>query len=115
MGLLYSLPHHLIAAFKATLEELRFSHLIVCLVDIVGFSIEKQLKTTENVLKILEVENKPRILVFNKMDLVDEGELNFLKSNYPEAIFISAKTGTGIDVLRVKICRMVGEYANFRR
>lgn len=115
VGLLYSLPHHLIAAFKATLEELRFSNLLVCLIDILGFNIEKQLMTIQDVIKILEIENKPKILVFNKADLVDEGELNFLKSSYPDAIFISAKTGAGLDELRTRIKEMVGDYAYFTR
>ncbi|MCM8758727.1 MAG: GTPase HflX [Candidatus Omnitrophica bacterium] len=113
VGLLYSLPHHLIAAFKATLEELRFSHLLVCLIDVINFSIEKQLKTIDEVLKILDLQEKPKIFVFNKIDLVDEGEINFLKNNYPDAIFISAKRGIGLDTLKLKISKVVEEHVYF--
>jgi len=113
VGLLSSLPHHLIAAFRATLEELKYSHLLICLIDVIGFSIEKQMSTIENVLGIMEVQDKPRITVFNKIDLIDEGELNFLKKSFPDAIFISAKTGEGFEQLKGRIRQIVGEYAYY--
>ncbi|MCM8814825.1 MAG: GTPase HflX [Candidatus Omnitrophica bacterium] len=114
VGLLSSLPHHLIAAFRATLEELKFSNLLVCLIDATSFNIEKQIKTIEDVLELLKISEKAKIMVFNKIDCIDEGELNFLKSQYPEAIFLSAKTGEGFDVLKDRIKHMVGEYVSFR-
>jgi len=114
VGLLSSLPHHLIAAFRATLEELKFSHLLVCLIDATGFNIEKQIRTIDDVLQILEIKDKPRIMVFNKIDSIDEGELNFLKKNYQDAIFISAKTGEGFDILKDEIKKMVGKYVYYR-
>ncbi|HOK79320.1 MAG TPA: GTPase HflX [bacterium] len=114
VGLLSSLPHHLIAAFRATLEELKYAHLLLCLIDASGFSIEKQINTIDNVLEIMSIQHKPRINVFNKIDLIDETEISFLERNYPDSIFISAKTGSGLYELKNAIKEIVRENAYFR-
>ncbi|MCM8789202.1 MAG: GTPase HflX, partial [Candidatus Omnitrophica bacterium] len=94
--------------------ELKFSNLLVCLVDATSFNIEKQIKTIEDVCEILGIKDKTRIMAFNKIDCIDEGELNFLRNQYPDAIFISAKTGEGFDILKNRIKRMVEEYVPFK-
>ncbi len=114
VGLLSMLPHHLIAAFKATLEELTFADVLVCLIDAAGLNLEKQMATIENVLEMMEIQNKPRINVFNKIDLIDETELNILKRTYPDSIFISARIGYGLDDLKLKIKEMLGEHVYFK-
>lgn len=111
VGLLSSLPHHLIAAFRATLEELKFSNLLLCLIDATSANIEKQIKTIEEVLEILEIRDKLKIMAFNKIDCIDLEELNFLRKGYQDAVFISAKTGEGFDILKERIRKMIGEYA----
>lgn len=115
VGLLSLLPHHLIAAFRATLEELRFADVLVCLIDITRFSLEKQMVTIENVFKMMEIQDTPRINVFNKIDLMDETELNILKKTYSDSVFISARTGEGVNDLKLRIREIVGEYAHFKR
>ncbi|MGB9642293.1 MAG: GTPase HflX [Candidatus Ratteibacteria bacterium] len=115
VGLLSSLPHHLIAAFRATLEELKYAQLLICLIDASGFSIEKQINTIDNVLETMEIQHKPRINVFNKIDLIDETEISFLEKNYPGSIFISAKTGAGLYELKCAIKEILREYVHFRK
>jgi len=114
VGLLSSLPHHLIAAFRATLEEIRFADALICLIDVVGLNLERQITTINNVLEMMEIQGKPRINVFNKIDLIDETELNILKRTYPDGIFISARTGSGFNDLRTKIGEMIGGYVYFK-
>ncbi|MFN4227480.1 MAG: GTPase HflX [Candidatus Ratteibacteria bacterium] len=103
VGLLKNIPHHLIEAFKSTLEEVKYSNIIICVYDISKPNLEKQKNTIIEVLKILEIENKPKIEVFNKIDLIPKEELEIIKSRYPEFIFVSAKTKEGIDELRKSI------------
>jgi len=92
VGLLSFLPHHLIAAFRATLEELKYAYLLICLVDAASFSIEKQISTIDNVFEIMSIQQKPRINVFNKIDLIDETELGFLREITPIRFSFLQKT-----------------------
>ncbi|MCM8809397.1 MAG: GTPase HflX [Candidatus Omnitrophica bacterium] len=100
VGLLKNIPHHLIEAFKSTIEEVKYSDLIICVYDISKSNLEKQKETITEVLKILEIENKPKIELFNKIDLIPKEELEILKNRYPEFIFVSAVTKEGIDELK---------------
>lgn len=102
VGLLYNIPHHLIEAFKSTLEEIRYSDLLICIYDVM-MDIEKQKNTVYEVLKLLEVEEKPRIEVFNKIDLLEKEELSIMKIENPDKIFISSLTKNGFEELRRKI------------
>jgi len=102
VGLISNIPHHLIEAFKSTLEEIKYADLLLCIYD-VSTNIEKQKNTIYDVLKILNVEEKPRIDVFNKIDLLEKEELNIMKIQNPEKIFISSLTKEGFDQLREKI------------
>jgi GTPase len=107
VGLLYNIPHHMIEAFKSTLEEVRFSDLILCLYDSSAFSMERQINTMSEVFKILEVEEKPHIDIFNKIDLLSPEELSIIKSDNPNGLFASALTGEGIDRLKESIRRIL--------
>ena len=100
VGLLKNIPHHLIEAFKSTMEEVKYSDLLICVYDISKPNLETQKNTISEVLKTLEIENKPRIEVFNKIDLLPHQELEIIKKMYPEFIFVSAKTKEGIDELK---------------
>ncbi len=94
VGFIRKLPHHLVASFRSTLEEAKQADLLVHLVDISHPLYEEQLRQTEIVLKELGVEGLPQILVFNKIDrLQNPGLLNKARDKYPAAIFLSAMTG----------------------
>ncbi len=103
VGLLKDIPHHLIEAFKSTLEELNYADLLVCLYDLSATSIKNQRDTVAEVLKELHAEDAPRIDVFNKADLLNPVELNLLRREFPRDIFISVKTGMGVDDLKAKL------------
>lgn len=103
VGLLYNIPHHMIEAFKSTLEEVTFADLILCVYDSSSSDMERQYRTVEDVLKLLSCEGKPRIDVYNKIDMLRIEDINILKSRNPEAVFVSAYTGEGIETLKERI------------
>ncbi len=95
VGFIRDLPHHLIEAFKSTLEEASYADLILIVCDASCDDIESQKEITKQLLKDLNAEHIPIITVVNKCDLI-QNELVFAKK---DTIFISAKTGDGIDDL----------------
>ncbi|NLI91082.1 MAG: GTPase HflX [Peptococcaceae bacterium] len=96
VGFVSQLPHNLIDAFKATLEEVKFADLIIHVVDISNDHFEMQMNTTLDVLKELGVENKPVITVYNKTDLLASG--NDFK-NKEDSLYISARNHVNLDQL----------------
>lgn len=101
VGFIRELPHHLIASFKATLEEARQARLLLHVVDASNPAAEEQIKAVKAVLKELGCENKPTLLVLNKIDQVqDHSYLDVLQNHYPQAVAVSAATGQGLDDLR---------------
>lgn len=96
VGFVSRLPHDLIDAFKATLEEVKYADLIIHVIDASNDNSELQMNTTLDVLKELGVEHKPRITVYNKIDCVDPG-LSF--RNTEEQIYISARNKINMDIL----------------
>jgi len=106
VGLIDKLPHDLIASFKSTLDEVRNANLIIKMVDMSDSNAKRQIETTNNVINEIGVEDTDSLLVFNKVDKVKDPEI--LESEiqrYPEAIMISSKNGTGIDLLQNAIIR----------
>lgn len=89
VGFIRDLPKDLMAAFKATLEELEDADLLIHLVDISNPRFEQQIKSVENILEELSLKDKPKILVFNKIDKVSPLEVENIVSRY-NAIAISA-------------------------
>ncbi len=96
VGFIRKLPHHLVRAFKSTLDEVCYSDLLLIVSDINDSEVEEHIKVTEQVIEELGAADKPRLYVYNKCDLYD-GVLD--TNNTEKTIFISAKTGEGIDGL----------------
>ncbi|MGL6107967.1 GTPase HflX [Romboutsia sp.] len=96
VGFVSKLPHDLVEAFKATLEEVQYADLILHVIDATNSSYEIQKKTTETVLKELKADDKHTILVYNKIDKL---ELDIYPKNSDETIYISAKKGINMDEL----------------
>ena len=88
--------------------------MLVCLIDPVGVSLKKQMATIETVLEMMGIQQKPRLNVFNKIDLLDQTELNMLKTDYPDSVFISARADYGLNDLRIKIAEIIGEHVYFK-
>ncbi|HEV3256065.1 MAG TPA: GTPase HflX [Gemmataceae bacterium] len=101
VGFIRDLPHHLIASFRATLEETRQARLLLHVVDASNETAEEQVKAVQLVLKELGCDDKPMLLVLNKIDrLTDRSYLDVLLKRHPRAVAVSAATGHGLDGLR---------------
>ncbi|RKU11981.1 GTPase HflX [Candidatus Poribacteria bacterium] len=100
VGFIKKLPHQLVAAFKATLEEVAEADLLLHVVDISHPEAETQIAAVDTVLQELDASDIPMVMAFNKIDQLEkEDQLHILKAHYPEAIPISAQRGDGIEVL----------------
>ena len=100
VGFVRNLPHHLVASFRATLEESVQSDLLLVVMDVSDPQVEEHLRTVREVLKHIEADDKPQVLLLNKSDLLtDNAELLIWQSRYPDAMEISAKTGVGLNRL----------------
>ncbi len=108
VGFIRNLPHHLIKAFKSTLDEVAYSDIILVVTDVSDDEHGEQLKVTEKLLSELGAEDKPVIYVYNKCDLsgINISEV-FTGSDSSNAVFISAETGFGVDRLVEKILSAV--------
>ena len=127
VGFIRKLPHHLIESFKSTLDETRESDILMHVVDISHPQYEDHISTVQSTLKELKVDDKPTLMVFNKMDLYrikyhdelldaqtkQEIEREFeenIKNKYnTECVFISAVERENIDELREIMTRMIKE------
>jgi len=99
VGFVSKLPHHLIQAFKATLEEVVEADLLLHVIDASNENYELQIKVTNDVLKELGVDKKPTLYVFNKIDKKE----NIVIPRFRESITISALLGYGLEDLITKI------------
>lgn len=111
VGFIRRLPHRLVEAFKATLEEAVVATFLIHVLDASSPDVAQHYETTMNVLKELGSEEKMILTVFNKIDLVeDRMELAMLRHDYPEALFVSVKTGEGLDQLLTKCEECIAEW-----
>ena len=100
VGFIKKLPHQLVAAFKATLEEVVEADLLLHVVDVSHPEAEAQIAAVNEVLDDLDATDIPMFMVFNKIDnLQTEDGLQILRSQYPEAHLISAHQGDGVAAL----------------
>lgn len=97
VGFIRKLPHHLIEAFKSTLQEAKFADIIIHVVDSSNPDMDKHIKTVYEILESLEVGDKPIITLYNKSDLV-QGSICGIDTKAKQTIKVSAKTGEGLDV-----------------
>lgn len=108
VGFVRRLPHRLVEAFKATLEEAVVADLLIHLIDISNPELESHYETTEAVLAEIGADKNPKIIVFNKVDCLENGEaMERLTLLYPDALFISAATGEGLDALKTRIAEQL--------
>ncbi len=97
VGFIRELPHHLIASFKATLEEARQARLLLHVVDASSPSAEENIKAVNKVLTELGCADRPTLLVLNKIDrMSDLSFLQVLEAHHPRAVAVSAATGQGL-------------------
>jgi GTP-binding protein HflX len=113
VGFIRNLPHTLVSAFRATLEEVQRASLILHVSDASSRLSAEQDAQVEIVLKELEVEKKPRLRVMNKVDLLDvevaDGLVNDAQRHDAHTAYVSAVEGTGLDRLLARIDAMIDE------
>jgi GTP-binding protein HflX len=114
VGFIRDLPHHLIASFKATLEEARQARLLLNVVDASNPLAEEHIESVNSVLQELGCGDKPTLLVFNKIDAVtDRSYLDVLLKKHRHGVAISAGTGVGLADLRQEvISALKGDFAD---
>ncbi len=99
VGFIRDLPPDLFAAFRATFEEVADADLIVVVVDATDPAREQQLRTTLGLLAELDLERIDRLLVFNKIDAMDPGDVRRLAVTHPDAVFVSARDARSLEPL----------------
>jgi len=99
VGFIRKLPHSIVAAFHATLEEIVFSDLILILVDASDVHMKNKLNACYEVLREIKADSIKKILVFNKVDMCTRDRIEKLSLEYPEAVFISALKKEGLNTL----------------
>jgi GTPase len=108
VGFIRELPHHLIASFKATLEEARQAKLLLHVVDASSVHAEDQIRAVQSVLGELGCSDNPTLLVLNKIDRIsDPSVLHVLEKHYPRSVQVSAAGGLGLDRLRDAVMEML--------
>lgn len=103
VGFIQKLPHTLVTAFRATLEEVQEADLLLHVVDCSNENYEQQISAVIEVLKELEAETKPTLYVFNKADRIDNDNIRLQMLHDREGICISARTGENLAALQAKI------------
>ncbi|MEW6251963.1 MAG: GTPase HflX [Planctomycetota bacterium] len=111
VGFIRDLPHHLVASFRATLEEAIHADLLLHVADASSPEAPGQIAAVNTVLAELGAADKPTLLLLNKIDAVtDPSLLPVLRKEHPNALLISARTGAGFaDVRDAVLARMRGE------
>lgn len=117
VGFINKLPHHLVASFRATLDEIEEADILINVLDASHPKLEEQNRATYSVLKELKADNKPIINILNKIDLIDNGyRLSRLHRNLDSPIAISALQKKGLEKLIQRISETLEEkrvYAEF--
>ena len=103
VGFIRNLPHHLIDAFKSTLEELKYADALMIVVDASDTECAAQIEVTEKLISELGAGGLPTLYVFNKCDIGIRDVISPFEDSKKERIFISAKTGDGLSELSEKL------------
>ncbi len=108
VGFIDRLPHALVAAFRATLEEVVEADLILHVVDASSPEWSRQVAAVERVLDEVGAGRDAMVMVFNKIDALGPDERRRLAEAHEDAVFISARAGDGVDVLLVRVTEALG-------
>src|SRR4051812_17880320 len=109
VGFIRRLPHGLVEAFKATLEEVVVADFLVHVLDVTNPNVEQHHATTLAVLSELGAGDKTMVTVFNKIDAATPAMIRHAKRLSPEALFVSAKTRDGLDTLEARCLELIAE------
>ncbi len=108
VGFIRKLPHHLVASFKSTLEEITEADLLLHVVDVSSKTFKEQIKVVNDTLAELGADERPTLMVFNKIDaLSDRTVLQAVSAEYSNRVFISAARGINILGLKDEVLRLL--------
>ncbi|MDJ1371595.1 GTPase HflX [Gulosibacter molinativorax] len=107
VGFVRNLPHQLVEAFRSTLEEVADADVLVHVVDAAHPDPAGQIQTVREVIGEIDSRHIPELIVFNKADLIDRDTEIALRGLEPDAVFVSARTGRGIDELLDRIAELL--------
>jgi GTP-binding protein HflX len=112
VGFIQKLPHELVAAFRATLEEVVQASLLLHVIDVSNPAVDEQIEAVQETIRELGVADKSILHVLNKIDLIDHGPvmLQSFRNRLGAVVAISAETGDGIEELVAWIARMLGQF-----
>lgn len=112
VGFIRKLPAKLVASFRTTLSEAEEADILLHVVDLSNPQFEEQIEIVKETLKDLHADQKPTIMVFNKIDRLNTEErliTNRLREMYPHSVFISAERGIGINQLKEEVEKVITE------
>jgi GTP-binding protein HflX len=108
VGFIRKLPHHLVASFKSTLEEITEADIILHLCDIASKTFQDQITVVSETLADLGAADKPTLMVFNKIDLlVDRSIIATVTEQFPQSVIISAARGINILGLKSEVTKLL--------
>ncbi|MCC8379422.1 ribosome rescue GTPase HflX [Xenorhabdus sp. PB30.3] len=116
VGFIRHLPHDLVAAFKATLQETRQARLLLHIVDAADNRLDENILAVDSVLEEIEAHEIPSLLVMNKIDMLDDFEprIDRDEENRPVRVWLSAQSGEGIPLLLQALTELLsGEIAHY--
>ena len=105
VGFIRNLPHDLVASFRSTLDEALDASLLLYVVDASDPSFRSHLQVTREVLKSIDAGQLPSLLIMNKIDVVDLAQQSLLKTEFTDAVFMSARNPKDIETLHERLVR----------
>ena len=112
VGFIRKLPHNIIESFKATLEEITYSDLIIHVIDSSDTNWKEKMQAADVVLKSIDGLEIPKMTVFNKIDLLNAEERELLQYSHPNYSFISSVTKKGLDELKEDVLKFFEEHSD---
>ncbi|GAB6189821.1 GTPase HflX [Marinitoga arctica] len=103
VGFIRKLPVELIESFKSTLDEINYADIILELIDISEENFEEKMKVVEDIIEEILIEKIPKIIVFNKVDLLSYDKIHHIKTLYPNALLVSAKDKNSIHEFLIEL------------
>jgi len=107
VGFIRRLPHHLVESFRATLSDIAKADLCLHVIDAAHPAFVDQIDAADHTLEGIKDSDAGKIYVFNKIDLLGEDKIQGLRLRYPDAVFISAAQGDGLEELKQRITKSV--------
>jgi len=114
VGFISNLPHNLVASFKATLMEVEDADLLLHIVDCADERFEQYIEQVEIVLKEIEADQIPQLLILNKTDRIDSSYHDILSKRFPDAVLISAQKQNNLDELKQRIDSILFKTSSFK-